>query len=440
VPDFLTRLLHKSRPLSDGVRPRLPSRFEPVSDPFEPAVTSEGVRLPERRSAEGGEAPSPQGIPAAAGERFPRAWPEGSHSRAAAADADRPAEQDPLAGRPEGRVGRRSPRVHPPPLPGGGHQGPREGTAGGGEIHAGPRPQATLERLPHREGRSGPRPAPASRPDVAARKPALRASDGPIRAADVPAPPADAAPVPRDGSTGPTPSSGLPHLLEEGSDGVSPPETLADRQAKALQPVRPVDARVLGRGWPHVGQSSPSGAAPPSDPGPDVASGPPAAAQEPRQDAGPQDGGRRQGATAQRTAASVPGVDEPAVSQGRVPPGARLRAPSSDGRGLGVRGRRSNGDSAASTPRGGRDSATDGWRPGRSPRAPGFGPPLRPLQPPQVPRDGRPGGREDTTVHISIGRIEVRAMTPAAPTVKSRSTPKVMTLEAYLRGKEGGRR
>ncbi|MGD2084321.1 MAG: hypothetical protein PVF91_15270 [Chromatiales bacterium] len=43
-------------------------------------------------------------------------------------------------------------------------------------------------------------------------------------------------------------------------------------------------------------------------------------------------------------------------------------------------------------------------------------------------------------MHISIGRIEVRALNPSAPAAKPKSSPKVMTLDAYLRGKDGERR
>lgn len=68
------------------------------------------------------------------------------------------------------------------------------------------------------------------------------------------------------------------------------------------------------------------------------------------------------------------------------------------------------------------------------------GPALRPLLPARAPRPEARAATAETTVHISIGRIEVRAVTaPAAKAPAAKPTAKVMTLDAYLRGKDGGR-
>lgn len=64
---------------------------------------------------------------------------------------------------------------------------------------------------------------------------------------------------------------------------------------------------------------------------------------------------------------------------------------------------------------------------------------LRPLLP-AAPLRGRPLPQpEPTTVQITIGRIEVRAVNPPTPTPKPKAVPKVMTLEEYLRRRGEGR-
>jgi hypothetical protein len=65
------------------------------------------------------------------------------------------------------------------------------------------------------------------------------------------------------------------------------------------------------------------------------------------------------------------------------------------------------------------------------------------------PRE-KPGGREAKapaepqskpepapTIHVTIGRIEVRATTPSAPPHKQRTEPQVMSLDEYLRQRAG---
>jgi len=44
------------------------------------------------------------------------------------------------------------------------------------------------------------------------------------------------------------------------------------------------------------------------------------------------------------------------------------------------------------------------------------------------------------TIQVTIGRIEVRATPPPVPPPKQRSTPLVMSLDDYLRQRNGGRR
>lgn len=43
-----------------------------------------------------------------------------------------------------------------------------------------------------------------------------------------------------------------------------------------------------------------------------------------------------------------------------------------------------------------------------------------------------------TVVHVTIGRVEVRAIQSASPPVINRSTPAVTTLDTYLRMRAGG--
>jgi hypothetical protein len=84
---------------------------------------------------------------------------------------------------------------------------------------------------------------------------------------------------------------------------------------------------------------------------------------------------------------------------------------------------------------------TAGTQPMAALPAQGYGPALRPLRPARAPSEpGAGSGDMETRVHISIGRIEVRALNPSAPAAKPKSSPKVMTLDAYLRGKDGERR
>jgi hypothetical protein len=59
---------------------------------------------------------------------------------------------------------------------------------------------------------------------------------------------------------------------------------------------------------------------------------------------------------------------------------------------------------------------------------------------PLPPARGRDRVRtEETTVQVTIGRIEVRAVTPPPAPVKPKGVPKVMTLDEYLHRKDEGR-
>jgi hypothetical protein len=77
---------------------------------------------------------------------------------------------------------------------------------------------------------------------------------------------------------------------------------------------------------------------------------------------------------------------------------------------------------------------------------------MRPLPPPQpiVPlvararpepaRSPAAPPREETTIHVSIGRVEVRAVQPqAAPARREASRPAVMSLDEYLRSRSARR-
>jgi hypothetical protein len=55
-------------------------------------------------------------------------------------------------------------------------------------------------------------------------------------------------------------------------------------------------------------------------------------------------------------------------------------------------------------------------------------------------RRGTPAPQQAPTVHVTIGRIEVRATPPPVPPPKQRTTPPVMSLDDYLRQRDGGRR
>lgn len=59
---------------------------------------------------------------------------------------------------------------------------------------------------------------------------------------------------------------------------------------------------------------------------------------------------------------------------------------------------------------------------------------------PHTPARGRGRVRiEEKTIQVTIGRIEVRAVTPPPAPVKAKSVPKVMTLDEYLRRKDEDR-
>jgi hypothetical protein len=67
--------------------------------------------------------------------------------------------------------------------------------------------------------------------------------------------------------------------------------------------------------------------------------------------------------------------------------------------------------------------------------------PARPPAPSQIARASiqRPGSPEPT-IHVTIGRIEVRAMPPAVPASRSpRPNGPKLTLDSYLRARNGGR-
>jgi hypothetical protein len=67
--------------------------------------------------------------------------------------------------------------------------------------------------------------------------------------------------------------------------------------------------------------------------------------------------------------------------------------------------------------------------------------PLResPMRPP-ARRVAPEAAAPTPTIQVTIGRIEVRATTPVRPTRTERSTPSVMSLDDYLRQRDGGRR
>jgi len=74
---------------------------------------------------------------------------------------------------------------------------------------------------------------------------------------------------------------------------------------------------------------------------------------------------------------------------------------------------------------------------------PVLAPPPPPGQPERLPQPPQPPASEPApVVNITIGRIEVRAAQPANPEAavrKTRSTPPVMSLEEYLKRRNGGR-
>ena len=54
---------------------------------------------------------------------------------------------------------------------------------------------------------------------------------------------------------------------------------------------------------------------------------------------------------------------------------------------------------------------------------------------------GTPEARGGPTIHVTIGRVDVRAvMTPAAPSPRPTASVETLSLEDYLRGRSGGRR
>jgi hypothetical protein len=59
-------------------------------------------------------------------------------------------------------------------------------------------------------------------------------------------------------------------------------------------------------------------------------------------------------------------------------------------------------------------------------------PPTAPTRGPTPPSEAPP------SIHVSIGRIEVRAIQPPVPTVEKRKQPQ-LSLEAYLQAQQGAR-
>jgi hypothetical protein len=68
---------------------------------------------------------------------------------------------------------------------------------------------------------------------------------------------------------------------------------------------------------------------------------------------------------------------------------------------------------------------------------------ISPLKPPATPAVSllQPSPKEPPAIHVTIGRVEVRAMMPAAQVKPppERSAPK-MSLDDYLRSRNGGQR
>jgi hypothetical protein len=61
---------------------------------------------------------------------------------------------------------------------------------------------------------------------------------------------------------------------------------------------------------------------------------------------------------------------------------------------------------------------------------------LEPAPPPTTPSMAKPA----PTIQVTIGRLEVRATPPPTPPSKQRSTPPAMSLDDYMRQRNGGRR
>jgi len=58
---------------------------------------------------------------------------------------------------------------------------------------------------------------------------------------------------------------------------------------------------------------------------------------------------------------------------------------------------------------------------------------------PSAPREERAQTQTPPTIEVTIGRIEVRAVTPPAPPPRQRREPPRMSLDDYLRARDGGR-
>jgi hypothetical protein len=62
------------------------------------------------------------------------------------------------------------------------------------------------------------------------------------------------------------------------------------------------------------------------------------------------------------------------------------------------------------------------------------------VTPHTTPIATQPAATEPPTIHVTIGRIEVRATPPAAATKRSTHSSSTLSLDDYLRAREGGKR
>ena len=425
MADFLTQIIRRSTVPTVAVRPRLPSRFEPMPEPFmgAAAVIPGGQAViahradPDPESGSHGMESDDSGFAVEGAPRAPRAtwWPLSRPWSHAALDR-RPVEMRGDQGGPDTEqphAERRQPdfvsRVlqlrDPEPPAHSPDFGADHAPAAGGE-HAALATRADAGRLPA-PASSQRQPAPPSEPgadhgyQTKALAPAAAKSDTTM----TPESPLPASTLIAQSGM-PLPGPIVPAYIARASRQVTPasPDANAHLQAGSwLDPAPDAVGANSARRMAQADHNTGAGAA--NDPSP--------------RPAGPTRGAldasmpTRPGTRDAQDAAPVTGAVLPAT-QPPLPQDSARAAPEHGGHDL------------SGPPR-------PAQRRIRDPLA------LRPLLP-VTPARGRESPQpEQTTIQITIGRIEVRAVTPPAVPAKPKATPKVMTLDEYLRRKAEGR-